>query len=99
MHVVAILPKAALENITHTKLASYLLDIDGFPLVSEARIARDDEQRLEPRQRCDDVLDHPISEKLLLRIAAQVLKWQYCDGGLVGEREGFWVAGRSLCRS
>src|SRR6476660_4230872 len=90
-HATARLADAAFEHITHTKLASYLLDIDGFPLVSEARIARDNEQPLEPRQRCDDLFDHPIREKLLLRVSAQVMERQHRDGGLVGKGEGFWV--------
>jgi len=73
------LANAALEHIVHAEFAADLFDIDGFALVGEARIARDHEQRLEPRQRGDDLLDHAIGEIFLLGIAAHVLERQYCN--------------------
>src|SRR5262249_10297997 len=52
-------------------------------LEGEARISRDHEQRFEPRQRGDDLLDHPVGKVLLLWIAAHVLERQYGDRRLV----------------
>src|SRR5712672_1298767 len=86
-HATTRLADAAFQHITHTKLASYLLDVDGLAFVSERRVTGDHEQGFEPGQRRDDVLNHPIREKLLLSLTAQVLKRQYRDGGLVGQRE------------
>ena len=68
-------------------------------LVGEARIAGDHEQRLEARQRGDDVLDHAVGEILLLGIAAHVLERQHGDGRLVGQSERFdrrWPAAVSV---
>src|SRR6185437_8731641 len=89
-HATTRLADAAFEHITHTKLASYLLDIDGLALVGEARIAGDNEKRLEPRKRRGDVLNYPIREKLLLRVTAQVSetaapRWRACQAA--GARE------------
>lgn len=70
---------AAFEDIAHAEFSSYLLDVDGLAFVSERRVTGDNEERLEPRKRRDDVLNYPICEKLLLRVAAQVLKRQYRD--------------------
>src|SRR5260370_32892066 len=84
---------AAFQHVAHTKLAPDHLHVDGAPLVCEARIAGDDEQRLEMRQRRDDVLDHSISEVVLFRITAHVGEWQYSDGGLIRKGKGgfrFW---------
>ena len=39
----------AFQHIAHSKLAPDLLHIDGAPLVCEARVASDDEHRLEMR--------------------------------------------------
>ena len=86
-NAIAGLPDAAFQHITHAEFASDLLDIDGFALVGEARIAGDHEQRLEARQRGDDVLDHAVGEILLLGIAAHVLERQHRDRGLVGHRQ------------
>src|SRR3982074_3333798 len=86
-HATNRLADAAFKHITHAKLASYLLDVYGLAFVSERRVTGDNEERLEPRKRRDDVFDHPIREKLLFRVTTHVLERQYSDGGLVGERE------------
>src|SRR6478672_3286978 len=92
------LADAAFQHITHAKLASYLLDVYRLAFVSERRVTGDDKERLEPRKRRDDVLDHPIREELLLRVTAHVLERQHGDGWLVGQREGFTITGRrSFC--
>src|SRR5258708_39915839 len=76
-------PDASFQHIAHAEFASDLLDIDSLAFVGEARIAADYEQRLEVRQRRDDVLDHAVGEKLLLRIAGHVLERQHGDRALV----------------
>src|SRR5258707_4217711 len=86
-----------LASAAHPKLAPDLLHIDGAPLVCEARIAGDDEQRLETRQRRDDVIDHSISKVVLFGITAHVGEWQNSDGGLIRKGKGglrFW---RNCC--
>ena len=80
------LADAAFEHITNAQLLADLLDVDRFALKGEARVARDDEQRLEARQSSDDVLDDSVREIFLLRIAAHVLKRQDREGGSVRER-------------
>src|SRR5258708_38843486 len=53
---------APFQHVAPPKLGPDLLHVDGAPLECETRVAGDDEQRLETRQRRDDVLDHSISE-------------------------------------
>ena len=93
-HSVCRLANAAFQHVAHPKLAPDLLHVDGAPLVGEARVAGDDEQRLEMRQRRDDVIHHSVGKIVLLRITAHVGEWQNGDGGFVGEREGVITAGR-----
>ena len=73
------LAHAALEHVADAQFAADLFHIDRAALVGEARIARDDEQPADARQRRDDVLDHAVGEVLLLRVAAQIQKWQNRD--------------------
>src|SRR5665213_3732366 len=84
------LADAAFQHVTHPEFAADLPDIDRFALVGEAGIARDNEQRLEARQRGDDVFRHTVGEIFLLGVAAHVLKRQHGDGRLVGQREHRW---------
>src|SRR5258708_6690837 len=91
------LADGALKHVANAKLATDLLDIDGFSLVGEAGIAGDDEQPFHSRQRSRDILDHAVGEIFLFRIAAHVLKRQHGDGGFVGEHEGLRSLGRRLC--
>src|ERR1700751_4658891 len=74
------LAHSPLKDITDAKPAPDFLDIDRSALEGEARIARDHEQRFEPRQRGDDLLNHPIRKIVLLGISAHVLKRQHGDG-------------------
>src|SRR5512132_292619 len=87
-HPVGRLANAAFQRVAHPKLAPDLLHIDGAPLVGEARVAGDDEQRLEMRQRRDDVLHYPVGKIFLLWVAAHVDKGQNSNRGLIGERKG-----------
>ena len=75
------------QDVAHPEFAPDLAHVDGLALVDEARIARDHEQPLDPRQSGDDVLDHPVGEIVLLRVAAHVLKRQHRDRRLVGQRK------------
>src|SRR5476649_2953360 len=86
-NAVARLPHASFEDIADAELASDLLDVDGVAFVGEARISGDHEQRLEPRQRGDDVLDHAVGEVFLIEIAAHVLEGKDSDRRLVRKYE------------
>src|SRR5258705_18822 len=86
-HATTRLANTAFEHVPHSKLAPNLLDVDSFAFVGEARITCDNEQRLEARQRGNDLLHHSISEVVLFRITAHVGEWQNSDGGLIRERQ------------
>src|SRR4029077_6320020 len=68
------LPHRPLEDIAHAEPSPDLLDIDRSALEGEARIASDHEQRLEARQRGDDVFDDTVGKVFLLGIATHVLE-------------------------
>jgi hypothetical protein len=94
-HPVSGLADAALDHVAHAQLSPDLLNIHRLALVGEGAVARDHQQRAEPRQLGDDVLDHAVGEVLLLPVAAHVLEWQYRDRRLVGQRgRGGWQARR-----
>src|SRR5262245_41740245 len=78
-HEVTALSNRALKHISHPKFAPDLSDVDGLPLVSEARIARDHEQPTNPGEGCCDLLDHAVSKIVLLRITRHVPEWQHSD--------------------
>src|ERR1700716_3898230 len=102
-HPIGRFANAALQHVAHPKLAPDLLHIDGAPLVCEARVAGDDEQRLETGQCSDDVLHHPVGKIVLFWVAAHILEREHGDGRLVRERwryrgiRGRSDYGRSLC--
>ena len=77
---------AAFQHVAHAEFAPDLPDVDRPALVGERGIARDHEQRLEARQRGDDVLHHAVGKIFLLGIAAHVLERQHRDRRFVGER-------------
>src|SRR6476660_1869949 len=77
------LAHASFQDIADTKLATDLFDVHRLPFVDKARVTRDHEKGLETRERGNDVLDHSVSEVLLLWIAAHVLKRQDCNGRFV----------------
>src|SRR5690242_16867472 len=78
----------SLQNVAHAKPAPDLLDIDRSAFECEARIARNHKEGLEPRQRCNDLFDHPVREVFLFDIAAHVFEWQHRDRWLVW---AWWV--------
>jgi hypothetical protein len=70
---------APFQHIAHPQLTPDHLHIDSAPLVGEARVAGDDEQRFETRQRRDDVLSHSISKVVLFRIRTQIGEGENSD--------------------
>ena len=78
-HPIARPADAALEDVAHAELAADLLDVDGFALVGKGAVASDDEQRLEARQRSDNVLHDAVGEIFLVGIATHVLERQHGD--------------------
>ena len=59
----------AFEDITDIQFAANLFHINGLALVHKARIAGEDEEAADARERGDDLLDHAVGEILLLRVA------------------------------
>ena len=84
-HAVARLAHAAFEHIADAELAADLLHVDGAVLVNQGGVSRDDEQPLDARKARDDVVDHPVGEIVLSRIAAQIGEGQDRHGGLLGQ--------------
>ena len=89
---VAGLAHAAFEDVAHAQFVRDLLNIHRPALVDEARIARDHEQFLEPRQRGNDVLNYAVGEIFLLGIDAQLLKGSTASDGLSGNANAAEVA-------
>jgi hypothetical protein len=69
-HPAARLAHRAFEHIAHAELAADLLHVDGLALVGKTRIAGDDEEPADARERRNDIIDHAVGEIFLLRIAA-----------------------------
>ena len=65
---------APFEHITHAKFAADLFHINRPALVCESRIARDNEEPLDPGKSGNDVFDHAVGEIFLLGIATHVLE-------------------------
>ena len=80
------LAHAAFQDVAHAELPPDLPHVHGAALVGEARIAGDDEQPADLRERGDDVLDHAVGEVVLLRIAAHVRERK--DGDRRAGRQG-----------
>src|SRR5262249_1092707 len=75
----------AFKHIPHAQFAADLLYVDGLAFVGEARIAGDDKEPADAGERRDDLLDHPVGEVFLFRVAAHILERQYRDRWLVGQ--------------
>ena len=71
-HPVAFLADAAFDHVADAELLGDLLQVDRLALVDERRVAGDDEEPAQLRQRGDDVLADAVGEILLLRLAAHV---------------------------
>src|SRR5215472_1391194 len=86
-HAIASLAHRAFKEVAHPQFAPDLLHINGLSLVGEARVASEDEQPADARQRGDDLLDHAVDEIFLLGIAGNVLERQDRDRRLVWNRQ------------
>src|SRR6516164_4386652 len=78
----------AFEDVAHAKLVPDPRYVDGLAFVRKARIASDDEQPADARERGDDLLDHAVGEIFLFRVAAHIREGQDRDRRLVGKRQG-----------
>ena len=85
------LAHAALEHIARAELPPGLAHVDVLALVGEARIARDDVEAGELRERGQDVVDESVGEELLLRIVAHVGERKH------GDRRSSRSAAPSVC--
>ena len=81
-------PHAALQHIADAEFLGDLADVHRLALVGKGRIPGDDEQAGEFRQAGDQVLDEPVGEILLLRVAAHIGERQHRDRGLLGSANG-----------
>jgi hypothetical protein len=74
-------PDAAFQHVAHAQGARDLAYVDCRTPVNEGRVAGDDEQPAQTRQRRDDVLGDAVRKMILARIAAHVGERQHSDGG------------------
>jgi len=86
-HPAAGLAHRSFEDVAHAEFARDLLHINRLALVGEGRIAGDDKEPADARQRRNDLLDHAICEIFLLGVAAHIGKRHYRDRRPVGERQ------------
>jgi hypothetical protein len=84
----------AFQHIADAELTPDLFHVNGAPLVGKGRIAGDDEEPADAGKGGDDLLDHPVDEIFLLRVAAHIGEGQHRDRRLVWQRQG----GRRSCR-
>ncbi|MEY9551531.1 hypothetical protein ABIF67_005596 [Bradyrhizobium japonicum] len=84
---IAAAPHAAFEHIADAELARDFVHVHGAALVDEGRVAGDDEEPAQLRQRRDDVLADAVGEIVLLAVAAHIGEGQHGDRGTVGQRE------------
>ena len=87
-HAIAHLAHAALDDIADAEFLGDLLHGDGFSLVHEGGVARDDEEPAQLGQRGDEILADAVGEIFLFLLAAQIDEWKDGDGGAVGWRQG-----------
>src|SRR4029450_287709 len=90
------LSDASLDDILRAKFSPNALHVDRLSPILEGRVSCDYIQRMETRQRRDDVFGNAVTEILLLRIATHVGKRQHSYGGLLGGGPG---RGDRNCRS
>ena len=70
------LPNASFQNKPYAKLLSYLLNLYRFALVSERRVAGDNEEAGHIRQVGNNVFGDAVTEIFLFRVAAHVVEGQ-----------------------
>src|SRR6516225_5108705 len=86
-HPAARFAHRAFKNVTHAQFLTDLLHVDRLPFVSEAGIARDDDEPPDTAERGDDLFDHAVGEVFLFRVAAHIGKGQHRNRRFVGQRE------------
>ena len=86
-HALAFFPYAALDDIADAEFFADLLQMDGFALVGEGRVARDHEEPAQFRQRSYDVFADAVGEVFLLRFATHVDERQHRYGRPIGQRQ------------
>lgn len=84
-HIISSNAHTAFEDVTHTKIARHLADIDRLALVRKAGISCDNEQLGKSGQLCDDVLDDAVDEVALAQTATDCPEWENGDGRLARE--------------
>ena len=65
------------KDVSDAELRAYVLDLHRLSLVSERRIARDDEEVAKSGQVADNVSGQAIGEILLLGISGEIFEGQY----------------------
>src|SRR3954466_16255269 len=83
---------AAFDDVAHAEIARDLVDVNRAAFVDKRRVAGDDEEPAQLRERGDDVLADPVGEILLGTIAAHVDEGQHGDTGSVAEQQRQWLA-------
>src|SRR5258706_918618 len=83
-HALAGLAYAAFDDIADAEFLADLLQVDGPALVGERRVARDDEEPAQLRERRDEVLAEAVGKIFLLCIAAHVDEGEHGDHRPVG---------------
>ena len=86
-YAVGRLADAPFEHIAHAEFFGHGAQVDGFALIGERTVSRNDKQFVEARQLCNDVFGNAVGEVILLRVAAHIDKGQYRNGRLVRERQ------------
>ena len=76
-HPTAGFANRAFEHVAHTQFTPDLLKINCLPLVGEARIAGDDEEPADERERGNYLFDHTVREIFLFRVTAHIGERQY----------------------
>ena len=61
-----------LKDVANPKLSSHISNIDGSTLVGKGRVSCDNEEPAQARKCRGDILGYPVSEVLLLGIAAHI---------------------------
>src|SRR5262249_27778315 len=89
---------AALEDVSHAQLRGHVADVDGLALVSERRVAGDDEEPSLPRQTRDDVFGETAAKYSWSGSRLMFWKGSTAIEGLSGSGSGS-ASGTSLAAS
>src|SRR4051794_24758436 len=86
-HAISSFAYSSLKQVAHAQFPANLSYVYCPTLVSEARIARNYEERRHPRKRGDYVFDHSVGEIFLFRVTAQIYKGQHSYRWFVGKKQ------------